>query len=109
MTVSWLRRVVLAGVWVYRRFLSPLLSPRCRYYPTCSCYVRTAFLSHSFGKACVLSLKRLASCHPMGGSGVDFVPVPLYLYVYHPSNLIVSPLLLQKNSYKEALNRLTKL
>lgn len=103
------RRWVLMVVWVYQRWVSPLLLPRCRYYPTCSCYVRTAFLSHSFGKACVLSFRRLVRCHPLGGFGVDFVPVPLYRYVYVPARLTWQPPFLQKISYKEALNRLTKL
>lgn len=104
-----LKRWVLVVVGCYRRYISPFLAPRCRYYPTCSCYVRTAFLSHRLDKACILSLKRLLSCHPFGGSGVDFVPVPLYLYVYYPTNLKWQPPFLQNMGYLMALNHLIKL
>lgn len=48
--------------------------PCCRFYPTCSQYTETAFARFGFFHALVLSLGRLARCHPWGGSGHDPLP-----------------------------------
>jgi len=61
-------------IQLYRRFLSPALAPRCRFYPTCSAYCAEAIALHGAGRGTWLGLKRIARCHPFGGSGVDFVP-----------------------------------
>ena len=59
----------------YRLFISPMLGPRCRFYPSCSTYALEALEQHSLGYALWLIIKRLARCQPWGGSGYD--PVPL--------------------------------
>lgn len=58
----------------YRLFISPMLGPRCRFYPSCSVYALEALEQHSIGYALWLILKRLARCQPWGGSGYDPVP-----------------------------------
>lgn len=67
----------------YQRWLSPMLkfaltgNPRaslCRFEPTCSCYCLQALELHGFWKGTWFSLRRLARCHPWGGSGADPVP-----------------------------------
>ncbi len=58
----------------YQKFISPLSPPSCRYMPTCSQYAWEAVEKHGFWKGIQLSVKRLASCHPWGGSGYDPVP-----------------------------------
>jgi uncharacterized protein len=60
----------------YRLLLSPLLPPTCRFLPTCSDYAAEALRRHGAGYGLVLSLQRLARCHPWGGSGYDPVPAP---------------------------------
>jgi putative membrane protein insertion efficiency factor len=65
-----LRGLVLA----YRWTLSPLLGPRCRFLPTCSAYALDALASHGAVAGGWLVLRRLARCHPWGGSGYDPVP-----------------------------------
>jgi uncharacterized protein len=60
----------------YRLLLSPLLPPSCRFLPTCSDYAAEALQRHGAGHGLVLSLRRLARCHPWGGSGYDPVPEP---------------------------------
>ncbi|MGR8919686.1 MAG: membrane protein insertion efficiency factor YidD [Gammaproteobacteria bacterium] len=65
---------LLALVHGYRLLLSPLLGPRCRYLPTCSEYALEALATHGAWRGSVLSLRRIARCHPWGGSGHDPVP-----------------------------------
>jgi len=69
-----------APIRFYRRFLSPLIPPSCRYHPTCSAYALEAIETHGPVRGLVLALRRLARCHPItflgGGSGVDPVPHP---------------------------------
>ncbi|WP_158773799.1 membrane protein insertion efficiency factor YidD [Cobetia sp. L2A1] len=60
----------------YQLVISPLLGPRCRFYPSCSHYGLEAIKEHGPLKGFWLTLKRLSRCHPLGGpGGVD--PVPL--------------------------------
>lgn len=75
-----MRKFLLALIKIYQKAISPLLPARCRYYPTCSAYARTALLTHRLPTALWLIGKRLASCQPFGGGGIDFVPVPMYRY-----------------------------
>lgn len=69
-----LRHLVLLPVYLYRYSISPLIPPRCRYTPTCSQYTVEAVLKHGVLKGGWLSIKRILSCHPFGGSGFDPVP-----------------------------------
>ncbi|MCE1201248.1 MAG: membrane protein insertion efficiency factor YidD [Bacteroidia bacterium] len=59
---------------VYQYTLSPFIGRSCRYYPTCSNYSIEALKKHGFIKGGWLSVKRISSCHPWGGSGYDPVP-----------------------------------
>ncbi|WP_319941612.1 membrane protein insertion efficiency factor YidD [Aestuariirhabdus haliotis] len=59
----------------YQLAISPLLGPRCRFYPTCSEYALEAIELHGVIKGGWLSLKRLGRCHPFSScSGIDPVP-----------------------------------
>ncbi len=59
---------------IYQWVLSPLIGPKCRYQPTCSHYAVEALKKHGPFKGFWLALRRIASCHPWGGSGWDPVP-----------------------------------
>jgi putative membrane protein insertion efficiency factor len=61
-------------VRVYQKVISPMLGPKCRYAPTCSEYTVQALKKHGLIKGGWLSIKRISSCHPWGGSGYDPVP-----------------------------------
>ena len=65
------------AVGIYRRTLSPLLGPCCRFQPTCSQYTAEALRRHGAGRGLLLSARRLLRCHPWGGYGYD--PVPLWM------------------------------
>ena len=61
-------------VKAYQVVVSPLLGANCRYNPTCSAYALEALKKFGIIKGGLLSLKRVAKCHPWGGSGHDPVP-----------------------------------
>ena len=67
-------RLLSMPVLLYRAAISPLLPPACRFTPTCSAYALEALRRHGALKGTWLTLKRLARCHPSGGSGYDPVP-----------------------------------
>jgi len=64
-----------ALVKAYRLTLSPLLGSNCRHLPTCSQYADEAFAHHGFWAGGWMTLARVLRCHPLGTSGLDFVPV----------------------------------
>jgi len=59
---------------LYQRALSPLLGPRCRYYPSCSQYALEALEEHGALRGSWLALKRIGRCHPLHPGGFDPVP-----------------------------------
>jgi uncharacterized protein len=63
--------VLLTG---YRRFISPLLGPTCRYYPSCSAYALEAVQLHGALRGSWLTVRRLSRCHPFHAGGIDPVP-----------------------------------
>jgi putative membrane protein insertion efficiency factor len=68
------RWVLVALVDGYRRFLSPLLPPMCRFEPSCSAYAREALLRHGACKGGLLACWRILRCNPFGRGGDDPVP-----------------------------------
>jgi len=69
-----MRRAVTTLIVIYQRFVSPLLGPRCRFYPSCSNYALQAVQEFGTLRGTWLTVKRLARCHPWHPGGYDPVP-----------------------------------
>ncbi|WP_139994455.1 membrane protein insertion efficiency factor YidD [Paenibacillus paridis] len=69
-----MRRATQAPIHFYRKVISPLLPPSCRFYPTCSMYALEAIEKHGAAKGSWLAAKRIARCHPFNAGGYDPVP-----------------------------------
>ena len=65
--LSWLLRA-------YQVTLSPLMGPRCRFYPSCSNYAIEALRVHGAGRGSWLAARRICRCHPWHPGGLDPVP-----------------------------------
>jgi putative membrane protein insertion efficiency factor len=70
-----LARLAALPLRCYRRFLSPLKPPTCRFQPTCSQYAIEALERHGLARGAALSAWRLLRCQPFARAGAD--PVPL--------------------------------
>ena len=69
-----MRAIAILQLRFYKRFLSPLLPPMCRFDPTCSIYMMQAIEKHGTLRGVWLGLRRLARCHPFNPGGWDPVP-----------------------------------
>jgi putative membrane protein insertion efficiency factor len=66
-----MRKLLVFLIDVYRIFLSPFVPTECRFYPTCSCYMKEAIEKKGVLKGFVLGIKRLLRCHPFCDGGYD--------------------------------------
>ena len=80
-----LSAILLLPIRFYKACISPMLPPSCRYVPTCSQYAIDAIQIHGPLKGLWLTVKRILSCHPWGGSGYDPVPIktPTDIHTHH--------------------------
>jgi putative membrane protein insertion efficiency factor len=69
-----MRTVLVLLIRVYQRLVSPLIGPRCRFYPSCSQYAAEAIQKHGAIRGIALAHARLMRCHPWHPGGVDHVP-----------------------------------
>jgi len=69
-----LQRTLLALIAGYRRWISPLLPPACRFHPTCSDYAAEAIRTHGVLRGSGLAVRRVCRCHPLSAGGFDPVP-----------------------------------
>lgn len=77
-----LTSAMVASIGFYKRFVSPLLPPACRFLPTCSQYGVQAIEQFGPSKGAILTAWRILRCSPLGGKGYDpprWPPVP-YTY-----------------------------
>jgi putative membrane protein insertion efficiency factor len=69
-----LRRVLIAPIRAYRRFLSPVLPHHCRFAPSCSQYAIEAVETHGVLRGGWLAVRRFLKCQPLHPGGYDPVP-----------------------------------
>jgi uncharacterized protein len=67
-------RLLLAVIGGYRRFISPLSGPHCRFAPSCSAYALEAVRRHGALRGSWLAVRRVGRCHPFHPGGYDPVP-----------------------------------
>lgn len=68
------KRLVLAIIRLYQRYISPILPDSCIYVPTCSQYAVQAIEKYGVLKGCSLGFRRILRCHPFHAGGYDPVP-----------------------------------
>jgi len=66
-----MRPALLTLLRAYKRYISPLLSPSCRYVPTCSEYAYEAIEFHGVARGVLHAAWRLVRCHPFSRGGFD--------------------------------------
>jgi uncharacterized protein len=66
-----LKRASVALIKVYRRFVSPMLPPACRFTPSCSLYMLQAIEKYGLLRGGLMGTRRLLRCHPFSKGGFD--------------------------------------
>lgn len=68
-----LKMMIIKLINLYQKF-SALKPPVCRFYPTCSQYMKEAIQKYGLCKGMWLGIKRICRCHPLNPGGYDPVP-----------------------------------
>lgn len=76
-----MKKILVSLIKFYRKFISPLKPPSCRFIPTCSVYAIEAIEKHGVFKGLYLSLRRILRCNPLSKGGYD--PVPEEFHLFH--------------------------
>ena len=69
-----MKELLLTLIRFYRRIISPMRPPCCRFIPTCSAYALEAVEKYGAAKGGLLAMRRLMRCHPFHKGGYDPVP-----------------------------------
>jgi len=69
-----MKAFILVPVRFYSRRISPVLGPRCKFYPTCSAYMIEAVEKHGAAKGFLMGIWRILRCNPFSKGGYDPVP-----------------------------------
>ena len=69
-----LKKILIALIKFYRKYLSPMKTTKCPYYPTCSTYGLEAIEKYGAVKGGLLALWRILRCNPFSKGGYDPVP-----------------------------------
>jgi hypothetical protein len=75
-----IKHFIIFLIKIYQYSLSAVMGRQCRFHPTCSAYTIEAIEKHGLLKGSILAVRRITSCHPWGGGGVDPVPSKFTLF-----------------------------
>lgn len=81
------RNLLVLALALYRRLISPLYGPVCRFFPSCSAYAMEAVIVHGAVKGSWLAGRRLIRCHPWNSGGLDPVPAGGHDYGSDPARV----------------------
>jgi putative membrane protein insertion efficiency factor len=66
-----LKKILIFIINIYRRFISPIKTGKCRFYPTCSEYAVQSIEKYGAAKGMLMAVKRVLKCHPFHPGGYD--------------------------------------
>ncbi|WP_428864378.1 membrane protein insertion efficiency factor YidD [Clostridium sediminicola] len=66
-----MKKIIIYFIKIYRKYISPLKAPSCRFYPTCSQYAIQAIEKYGLLRGGFMSIKRIARCNPYSRGGYD--------------------------------------
>lgn len=66
-----MKEILIFLIKLYRKYISPLKRPCCRFYPTCSQYSIEAISKYGALKGGIMAIKRILRCHPFNKGGYD--------------------------------------
>ncbi len=69
-----MKRLFISLIKFYRKCISPLFPPKCKYYPTCSKYALDAVEKFGAVRGMLLAIWRILRCNPWSMGGIDYVP-----------------------------------
>ena len=75
-----MKRIFIGLINLYRKYISPLKKPCCKYYPSCSQYAVDAIERFGAVRGSLLALWRILRCNPWSMGGVDYVPEKFHFY-----------------------------
>lgn len=69
-----MKHLFISIIKFYQKYISPIKPRTCRFYPTCSSYSLKSYERYGAFKGTMLTIVRIAKCHPFHPGGVDLVP-----------------------------------
>lgn len=84
--IKYVRKLFILPIHFYKKFVSPIFPPMCKYYPSCSSYAVTAIERFGVVKGGIMAFWRLLRCNPYSNGGVDYVPEKFGLYLLKNRN-----------------------
>lgn len=69
-----MKKILIQMIKLYRKYISPMKSTKCPYYPSCSEYGLEAINKHGALKGSALAAWRIIRCNPFSKGGYDPVP-----------------------------------
>ncbi len=69
-----IKKSLMLLIYIYKKFVSPVLPRACRFYPSCSEYAYGAIGEYGAPRGALLAIKRLLRCHPFNPGGYDPIP-----------------------------------